>query len=120
MLQPVIEKIGKRLPGWKKNFFSYPGRKLLINSVLSTMPTYFLTVHKMPNWGLSKIDKYRRNFLWKGENPDKVKGGHYLVNWRTCIRSKSLGGLWIKDLKKFSRALRMRWLWHQWDHKEKP
>jgi hypothetical protein len=26
----------------------------------------------------------------------------------------------MKDLAKFSRALRMRWLWHQWDHKEKP
>jgi hypothetical protein len=78
MLQPVIKKIGKRLPGWKKNFFSYPGRKLLINSVLSSMPIYFLTVRKMPKWGLSKIDRYRRSFLWKGENPDKVHG---VITW---------------------------------------
>jgi hypothetical protein len=33
---------------------------------------------------------------------------------------KSGGGLGIKDLKKFGRALRMRWLWHRWDTKEKP
>jgi hypothetical protein len=26
----------------------------------------------------------------------------------------------IKDLDKFSRALRLRWLWHHWDHKDKP
>jgi hypothetical protein len=74
MLQPVIEKIRKRLPSWKKNFFSYHGRKLLINSILSAMPTYFLTIYKMPKWGLSKIDRYRRSFLWKGENLDIVKG----------------------------------------------
>jgi hypothetical protein len=30
------------------------------------------------------------------------------------------GGLDIKDLDKFARALRLRWLWHQWDEKEKP
>jgi hypothetical protein len=33
---------------------------------------------------------------------------------------KSLDGLRIKDLEKFSRALRLRWLWHRWDHAEKP
>jgi hypothetical protein len=63
MLQPVIEKIGNRLPGWKKNFLSYPGRELLVKSVLSAMPSYFLTVHKMHVWGFSKIDRFRRNFL---------------------------------------------------------
>jgi hypothetical protein len=119
MLQPVIEKIGKRLLGWKQIFFSYPSRKLLVNSVLSVMPTYFLTVHKMPKWGFAKIDMYR-SFLWKGENLGKVKGGHCLVNWKTCISPKSLGGLGIKNLVKFSKALRLRWLWHQWDPTEKP
>jgi hypothetical protein len=120
MLQPIIEKIDKRLPRWKKNFFSYTGRKLLVNFVLSSMPTYFLTVLRMPKWSFSKIDRYRRSFLWKCEKPDKIKGDHYLVNWKTCFRPKSLVGLGIKDLEKFSRALRLRWLWHQWDPTEKP
>jgi hypothetical protein len=30
-----------------------------------------------------------------------------------------LGGLGIKDLEKFSKALRLRWLWHGWAHIEK-
>jgi hypothetical protein len=109
MLQPVIDKIGSRFPGWK-NFFSYPGRELLVKSVLSAMPTYFLTVHKMTKWGISKIDRFRRSFLWRGEDPDKVKGGHCLVNWQVCTRPRKWGGLGIKDLSKFSRALRLRWL----------
>jgi hypothetical protein len=73
-LQLVIDKIGARLPGWKKRFFSYPGRAMLMKIVLSALPTYFLTVHKMPKWGFSKIDRFQRNFLWKREDPGKVKG----------------------------------------------
>jgi hypothetical protein len=49
-----------------------------------------------------------------------VKGGHYLVKWQKCTRSKKLGGLGIKDPDKFSRALRLRWLWHNWSHQDKP
>jgi hypothetical protein len=112
ILQSLIQKIANRLPGWKRNFLTYPGRELLVKSVLSTMPTYFLTVFKMPKWGLCKIDRFRRSFLWKEEDPEHVKGGHCLVNWQACTRPKNMGGLGIKDLDKFSRALRLRWLWH--------
>jgi hypothetical protein len=54
----------------------------------------------------------------EGEDLDKVRGGHRLVNWRTCTRPRKLGGLEIKDLEKFSRALRIKWLWNHWDVKE--
>jgi hypothetical protein len=33
---------------------------------------------------------------------------------------KHLGGLGIKDLGKFGRALRLKWLWHGWDTVQKP
>jgi hypothetical protein len=36
------------------------------------------------------------------------------------LRPKNLDGLEIKDLEKFNRALRLRWLWHTWDQQEKP
>jgi hypothetical protein len=40
MMQPVIQKIVDRLPGWKRQFFSYPGRELLVKYVLLAMPTF--------------------------------------------------------------------------------
>jgi hypothetical protein len=84
------------------------------------MPTYFLIVFKMPKWGFARIDRFRRSFLWRGQDPKNVRGGHYLVNWKKCIRPKKLGELGIKYLKKFSIALRLRWLWLNWDQKERP
>jgi hypothetical protein len=89
---------------------SYPRRELLVKSVLYTMSTYFMTVFKMPKWAHSRIDKFRRSFLWKVDDPKRVKGDHCLINWQTCILPKKWGGLGIKDLEKFGRALRMRWL----------
>jgi hypothetical protein len=59
-------------------------------------------VSSLPKWVLSKIDIFHRSFLWRGEDLDKVRGGHRLVKWRTCTRPRKLGGLEIKDLEKFS------------------
>jgi hypothetical protein len=107
MIEPFIQKIGNRLLGWQRGLFSYPGRELLVKSVLSAMPTFFLTAFKMPKWAFAKVDRIRRSFLWKGKSPGFVRGGHCLINWQTCLRPRKWGGLGIKDLEKFSRALRM-------------
>lgn len=56
--------------------------------------------------------------MWRGETPDKVYGGHSLVNWPMTSRPKTKGGLGILDLERFSRTLRLRWLWFQWKHKD--
>jgi hypothetical protein len=87
------------------------GRELHVKVVLSAMPTHFSTAIKPPKWLILGIDKFRRSFLWKGKDPDQGRG-HCLVNWKTCLRQKKWGGLGIKDIKKFSRALRLRWLWN--------
>ena len=57
-------------------------------------------------------------FLWRGETPDKVYGGHSLVNWPTTCWPKGKGGLGILELERFAKALRLRWLWFQWKHKD--
>jgi hypothetical protein len=115
MLEPMVQKLGDRLPGWKKNFLAYTGRQVLVQLVLSSMPIHFLTVFKMPQWTIRGIDRVRRNFFWKGRDPQLCSGGHCLVNWKTCTRPKKCGGLGFKDLDKFGRALCLKWLWHGWD-----
>jgi hypothetical protein len=119
MFQPLIQKMHNRLLGWKRKFFSYPGRKTLVKSVLTALPTYFMSVLRMPKWAIAKMDRIR-SFLCKGQDIEKVKGGHCLVNRQTCFRAKKWGGLRITDLDRFSRALRLRWLWHHWDHIDRP
>jgi hypothetical protein len=80
--------MGNRLSRWKRNYLSYPGGEMVVKTVLSALATYFLTVFKIPKWAFSKMDKFRRVFLWKGSNPERSSGGHCLVNWQTWLRPK--------------------------------
>ena len=62
---PTIDKIASRLPSWKGKLLSKAGRLTLINSVLSSLLTYHLTIfplapHHLP---LSKVgtEEVRQN-----------------------------------------------------------
>jgi hypothetical protein len=118
-VQPLIDKIGARLPGWKGKFLNVAGRETLVKTVLSSQPIYHMTAFPKQKWLIRKIDQLRRSFLWRGETPDKVYGGHSLVNWPTACRPRIKGGLGILDLERFARALRLRWMWYQWNQKDR-
>jgi hypothetical protein len=62
-ISPLVHKIGNRMSGWKMIFLTYPGRELLVKTVLSSVPTHFLTVYKLPKWAKKDIDHFRRSFL---------------------------------------------------------
>jgi hypothetical protein len=62
-LYPLVQKIGNRLPSWKRNLLTYPDRELLVKTVLSAMPTHFLTLYKLSKWAERDIDRFRRSFL---------------------------------------------------------
>jgi hypothetical protein len=62
MVEPLVQKIGNILLGWKSNLISIPGRELLVKFVLSAMPTFFMLVFKLPKWAITKIDRFKRGF----------------------------------------------------------
>jgi hypothetical protein len=117
-VQPLIDKLANRLPMWKGRFLNRADRLKLLNSVLSAMPTYFLTVFAPKKWLIKKLDKIRRSFLWKGN--EVASGGHCLVRWANVQKPKKSGGLGVLDLEKFSRDLRLRWICYQWTDRDRP
>ena len=98
-VQPLLDKIGAKLPGWKGKIMSSVGRETLVKTVLSSQPIYHMTVFLEQKWLIKSIDRMRRSFLWRGETPDKVYGGHSLVNWPTTCPLKRMGGLEFWNLK---------------------
>ena len=94
------------------------GRRVLVRVVLSAIPTFALTVLRMPKKFLKEIDKVRRRFLWAPE--EELSGGKCKVNWSKVCSPLDKGGLGVLDLERFGRALRQRWLWLTWKHPERP
>uniref|UniRef100_A0A453A0P5 Reverse transcriptase zinc-binding domain-containing protein n=1 Tax=Aegilops tauschii subsp. strangulata TaxID=200361 RepID=A0A453A0P5_AEGTS len=94
------------------------GRITLINAVLTSITTYYLTMFAPSKWLIKRIDKLRRGFLWRGE--DEAAGSHCAVNWKQVCSPTRFGGLGIKNLELFSRSLRLRWLWNSWTSPSRP
>ena len=101
---PILENLHRKLAGWKKLYLSKGGRLTLLKSTLSSLPTFFLSLFTIPSHVANKIEKIQRDFLW-GES--KV----HLVGWDKVCAPKVNGGLGIRKLTTFNKALLGKWLW---------
>ena len=105
---PIVEKMERRLAGWKRMYLSKGGRLTLIKSTLSNLPTYFLSLFPILASVAKCIEKIQRDFLWKGLG-EEFK--FHLVKWDTICSPISNGGLAVRNLKLFNAALLGKWLW---------
>jgi exonuclease III len=119
-LQPLIDKYGARIPGWRGRNLTRAGRVSLSKTVLTPTVTYHSTVIPLPKWAVRKLDKLARNFIWNADDSENANGGRSLVNWKVVCTPKNLGGLGVVDLDRFGRALRLRWPWYEWMDPDRP
>ena len=104
----MVERISRRLDGWKKAYLSLGGKITLIQSCLSHIPSYFLSLFKIPVSIASKIEKMQRDFLWSGAGEGKKD---HLIRWEVVGRLKELGGLGFGKTFMRNIALLGKWLW---------
>ena len=104
---PILEKMKRRLAGWKCLYLSKGGRVTLIKNTLSNLPTYFLSLFPIPASVANRIEKFQWNFLWGGFG-DEPK--FHLVKWAIVCAPISSGGLGIRKIKLFNEALLGKWL----------
>ena len=68
---PILEKMERRLAGWKRLFLSKGGKVTLIKSTLSSLPTYFLSLLPILVKVANHMEKIHRDFLWSGIDAPK-------------------------------------------------
>ncbi|KAK8649561.1 hypothetical protein V6N13_139234 [Hibiscus sabdariffa] len=92
---PVVQKFYNRLASWKSNNMSYSSILVLIKSVLTSIPSYFLSIFQMTAEISQKLSGIMENFL--GGASAMRKKIHW-VNWTSLCFSLSSGGLGILNL----------------------
>ena len=113
MWDPIIKKCERALSKWKQRHLSFGGRVTLIQSVLNSIPIYFLSFFRIPKKVEEKLVSLQRKFLW-GEGPDKNKIAW--IKWNIVCLPKEKGGLGLKDINTFNLALLGKWRWNLFQH----
>lgn len=104
----LVDKIRKRLNKWAGRHISFARRMTLINSILATVHVYQLSFALIPISILNMIKSLQCRFLW-GENGVEKKISW--VNWDVICKKKNEGGLGVRNLGRFNRALLGKWVW---------
>ncbi|XP_058765470.1 uncharacterized mitochondrial protein AtMg00310-like [Vicia villosa] len=105
---PILANLKARLSPWIGRLLSIGGRVTLINSVITTVPIYHISFFKIPKKVNIEIIKIQRNFLWQNALERKWV---VWISWKTINKLKEDGGLGIKDILTFNKALLTNWLW---------
>ena len=93
----VEERFRRRLAMWKRQYISKGGRLTLIQSTLSSMPIYFISLFYLPRKARLRLEKIQRDFLWDGGTLTQKS---HLVRWNLICLDKKKGGL--SECEKFS------------------
>jgi hypothetical protein len=69
----------------------------MVNSIMSSLPTFYMCTIKLPISLISQIDKYRRHCLWKGGDVNARKPP--LAAWKMVTMPKLKGGMEVIRLR---------------------
>ncbi|XP_073353623.1 uncharacterized protein [Aegilops tauschii subsp. strangulata] len=65
-LQPINDKLGRKLSTWRASMLSKGDRLSLVRHVLCAIPTHFLTAIAFKSTAIKKVNQIIRGFLWAG------------------------------------------------------
>lgn len=80
----------------------------MIQSILDVIPTYFLSIFRIPKNVAMLMERMMREFLWERLGNDEAE---HLVAWNLVTRPKENGGLGIGNICVRNKALAHKWLW---------
>jgi len=106
--KPILSQIRGRLNSWKGRLLSMAGRSILIKSVISTIPLYYMSIFCIPKTVAHKITAMQSQVLWGGSVDNKKI--HRLA-WDTVAKEKDRGSLGVGNISIKNKALLFKWIW---------
>jgi hypothetical protein len=99
---PLVCRIERRISA-TASWLTMAGRATLVDTTISSIPTYTMCSIKMHATNLRSIDSIKKNGLWRGS--DVARKGKPMVAWGNVTAPKEKGGLGLKNLNIMNDAL---------------
>ena len=88
--EPVLDRIKKRLSGWRSKFLSFGGRLVLLKYVMSSLPVYAISFFKASSGIIYSLESLFIKKNWGGSEDNRKISW---VSWNDICASKEYGGL---------------------------
>jgi hypothetical protein len=106
-LNYVAAKGEKRVPTWQSVGLSSGGKMILVESCLSSIPSYTMGVYALQEGVHQKMDTARANFFWHGPN---MKRRYHMAKWDLMTTPKAAGGVGFTDTRAMNKCLLAKWI----------
>lgn len=104
----LLRNSQQRLASWKATSLSFAGRVTLTQSVVASLPTYCMQTMLLLKYVSNKLEKDQRRFIW---GADEGGRSYSQVAWNKFCSPKMEGGLGLKHMHEFNKALFMKINW---------
>jgi hypothetical protein len=90
----------------------------MVNSVISSLASFYFCSIKVPLTIFKQVDKYRRHCLWRGGDTNNKKPP--LASWKMVTKPKSKGGLGVINLSLLNEVLLLNFFHKFYNRKDLP